>query len=505
MKKYTSLTDLYCENVAFKPTPKLNRHRVLLKDEVEVLFKTDTDSKPRIIGTIDDAYSKVLQRKIINKGGDTVKIVDKILQQSGWMKGHSDRDYIGKVLGPVNTIIEETSDVNERELLDFAKNKSSHTEFVDALISAASEGTSFNILDPLLLVGDTIFSNASKTLSEIFNVEFAISGVGVGRGEVLITLLSNGVKGNEGDLHFPDYGDVELKGSAGRVGKTGNPYEAIKTLPSMLKARGHDVTTGKQILKNVELISRNRREVIKYIEDRVAAVVKKGNAQNLVEVLQNYIQRIDEVDATDKELDVNAIVQLQIGMVSEIKRAGFPWPTKKLESVVINFFESLKNYINSIKNRIPQKEDNMSWKDVVENFFLNDWGLTKDEIIDGFMELKNERTLSSAELSGVRDGLNELLTPDILIELIVNHNNKLLRSIVGALQITIYQLAEKFEALLLVNSDKFDALPLIFEGNPTEKFINTFDTVYKLNQSGALTLSLGIDSRSKGINLTFNG
>ncbi len=504
MKKYVSLTNLYTEKVAFRPTPKLARQKVLLKDNVEVLFKHNEDETPRIIGTIDDAYSKILQRKIINKGGDTVKVIDKILKIAGWDRGHSDRDYIAKVLGPVNTIIEETSDVNENALIDFARNKEDSTDFIDELINAASNATSFNVIDALMGVGEKIFANPGKTLEELSTVELSISGVGVGRGEILITMFTNSKKGKVGDLHFPDFGEVELKGNAGRVGKTGNPFNATKTLPAMLKARGHDVTTGKQILKNVELISRNRRDTIKYMQEKIATLSKKEITQKYVPILQEYIQRIEEIDA-NAELDIASITQLQIEMVSEIKRSGIPGSTTKLETVVINFFESLKNYNNSIKNRIPQKDDNMSWGDIVQNFFLNDWGLSKKEIIDGFMELKNESVLSSSEITGIEDGLDEILTPAILNDLIVGHNNKLLRAIVGALQTTMYHLAEKFEALLLVNNKTFNALPLVFEGSATEKFITTFNNMYELVNAGDLTLTLGLDNRSKGINLTFNG
>jgi hypothetical protein len=59
-----------------------------------------------------------------------------------------------------------------------------------------------------------------EALKQIGNIAFAEGAVGVGPGEALISLFTEGVNPNTGDIALPDGTEVELKAGAGRPGKS---------------------------------------------------------------------------------------------------------------------------------------------------------------------------------------------------------------------------------------------------------------------------------------------
>jgi len=60
--------------------------------------------------------------------------------------------------------------------------------------------------------------------------------------------------------------------------------------------------------------------------------------------------------------------------------------------------------------------------------------------------------------------------------------------------------------MLLVNSQTKKALPLRYPGRDLkEKFLNHFDTIAGLIAAGKLKIGLSVDSRSKGVQLTYTG
>lgn len=472
----------------------------ILKEDIQVLFKKEGEEEPLIIGSIDDNFAKVLQRQILNKGGEIVQTLDKILKLCQWDKKQTEKEYKNKVLGPVVSIISENTDVDEDQLITFFKNKKEKTLFLNKLIDSIDSKSDLNILDVLADECKDTFSDPRDTIKEIIELNFPVSGVVTGKGEVAITMFSNAKKGNVGDLYFPEYGDVELKGTGGRVGKSGTPYNSVKTLPQILKNKGQNVSTGKQILKNADKVYKAKEELINFIKTKYNANDPASQLNSLINYISNAI---DETDIT-ANIDINEVANNQIEIVSNIKKYSIQ---SQLINAIIkrvnNFYESLKMYINSKNNKIPSDKETYTSTEVYKNFFLSDWGLTKEEIITGFLELKNE---DNADLQSYRDGLDEILTPEIISELIVNHNEQLLRAIIGSLQTTMYYEKEKFKAILFLNNITYNSLPIGFEKESLkENFINTFDVFYSLIQDNKLTISLGIDSRSKGVNISYKG
>jgi len=161
------------------------------------------------------------------------------------------------------------------------------------------------------------------------------------------------------------------------------------------------------------------------------------------------------------------------------------------------FFNTLSNYIDSKNNKIAGSKKQSS-TEVFSNFFLHDWGLDKKDIIQGFLEISSE---ANYDEKAFREGLGEILTPDLLRDLAVNRNYFEMKTIIAALQIAQYREHEGFKVILFMNNDLI-ALPLMPKGdNVKERFLETYRLVRKFGKEGILSYDAGIDSRSKGVSI----
>ena len=496
-KPYRSLADIYA-NSAYKPVPKPPRQKIIGED-VQILFKADGDEKSRIVGYVNDKMADQLERTIANKSGGVFKIVDDILCDCGWKEnceGTGSKEYVRKILGPVMTAIEDTSDVNNLALKQFHTNKKSQTAFLNDLINAAEQEQTFSALQPLMEASDEAFSNSEDTVFEIADVNPSIANVGVGKGEIAITMFSNGRKGKVGDLYFPGFGEVEVKGVGGRPGKTGNAFGAVKALPKLLKdKKGENINTAEQVRAKHALLGKARNKLKTYLVQSVMPVVNDRQ----VEEINRFIDNIEQLEQNlDKTPDTSNLSQLKRNFQNDINRGYIPaGKIKSVDSRLEMFFNTLSNYIDSKNNKIAGSKKQSS-TEVFSNFFLHDWGLDKKDIIQGFLEISSE---ANYDEKAFREGLGEILTPDLLRDLAVNRNYFEMKTIIAALQIAQYREHEGFKVILFMNNDLI-ALPLMPKGdNVKERFLETYRLVRKFGKEGILSYDAGIDSRSKGVSI----
>jgi len=500
MSKYKSLLDVYSENTLGKKLQPLVRERV------QVFFQTDDDQQPKVIGSIDDDTAEKLRRKILNSSEGTVKILNDILVKCDW-KGSNEKEYIQKILGPVNEAVESTSDVRNVELKEFASQKKNKTLFLDTMVQAAENEETFSIIDPLEDAVKSVFSNPHETIQDICLINPTINNVGVGKGEIAITMFSNAIKGDVGDLYFPGFGDVELKGLSGRPGKTGNAYAAMKTLPKMLKdLKGQDVFTGGEIRDKYKTLAKNRNELSSYL-DKVIETIDNKFQEGTSDGIKEVSDFIDEID-NDSEVKLKDANDLEFQLKNDLVRILPKVVNKTAYNAVINrvskYFNSLRDYINANENKVVTgKENESSTTDpVIKNFFLNEWGFSKDELIDGFLELASEAKFNTKDFKA---GLDQILDLETMRSLARKRDDNLLRAIIGALQISMYKEHEKFKIILFMNDETMNGFPLMPKGESVkERFIYTFNVVKRLIDENKLSIGLSIDSRSKGVAIKLN-
>ena len=132
------------------------------------------------------------------------------------------------------------------------------------------------------------------------------------------------------------------------------------------------------------------------------------------------------------------------------------------------------------------------------------WGLKKDDIVAGLVELANE-ALDPQDISQLRQAL-DVIVDDELMAALKAGDKTVLDTVVATIHSASYQHKEEFPIMLLVNSETKNAYPLAYPGeNFREKILNHYDTINHLISNGLLKIGLSVDPRSKGVQFTFTG
>ena len=108
--------------------------------------------------------------------------------------------------------------------------------FNGSILANAGSGESFEVFEIIKSAhAELEMLTNDNVLMGVHNIVFSESNVNVGAGEVLITLYTEAVNPDEGDLMLPDGTKVELKAGDGRPGKAG-VYSRIAKFENYIKS-----------------------------------------------------------------------------------------------------------------------------------------------------------------------------------------------------------------------------------------------------------------------------
>ncbi len=509
MKKYVSLEDVYSnvgQKVAPIPRQSINEWTILAADE---------DAGPIKLGDVDDKFLKRLRKDIVNHQGGVKDLLHDLVNSGHWAAGMKHQDYTDKILLPaMEAFINIPDDIDANQLKGLLKNKKNLTGFKDQIMNAVENNDSFNYLDSLEEIASQAFQgNTRQLLDRLYALDFQQSNVNVGKGELVATLFSNAVKGKKGDLYIDGLGEVEVKGTQGRPGKGGGTVVAArKKLPQMLKDKGHNIYTGREIQKFLLNLTKSINELKGYISSLVGNPKFTERTQENLHRISDYVEQFTDPDNI-KNLDNNVFYTNKLDLEKMIHGSGLPPTQVKTALSKLNqgsnskpgLEKTFKEFQHSKdrKTITPGNEEDYHWSDVVKHYFLGDqWGLTKDDIVDGFVELANEE-INSQEESQLREALNVIVDENLLSRL-ANKDKAALDTVVASIHSVLYHNNEGFPIMLLVNSTTKEALPLSFPGdNLKEKLLFHYDTIDNLISNGHLKIGLSVDPRSKGVQFTF--
>lgn len=526
MSKYRSLADVYGDN-AFKSVPKLQRQRVIGED-TQIIFKTD-DGEQKIVGYLPDEEAKKLQRQVANRSGGSFRYIDEILEEGGWKNSDNKKgvntSYNSKILIPVVNAIEDTSDVKNFSLKLIKDNKEKLTKFSSDLQSSASSGEIFSLYDSFStkLVNDA-FSNVNETIKAIYDVEGAVSGVGVGKGEICFTFFSNAIqslknKGQKGDVFVPGFGTIEVKGEKGRAGATGKPAEAIQFIKKLLSKTNNNVHTAHEVREKFQELVKSRNDILNYVQPK-NNIEKRSKTQdefifysNMLDNLYDLIKNLHNSVVSEKEFNYDdfevSFNNLLFGKQDEIEHEQIPSLSDKFVKTTIgqvndkknNFISSIQSFLRAKKNKL-KIDKNDTTNNVLPAFFLHNWELDKKHIVDAFLQLSSESE-TVLERKSYKQGLYEILTPELLEEMQRYKNKNILEAVMASLQICQYHAHEKFDYLLFCNN-KLDALVFTFDGEgKKEIFVNSFNKILNYVNKGILNVDMGMDmKRHHGTSIT---
>jgi hypothetical protein len=525
MKKYRSLEDVYNnigQTVAPIPSQIINEWTILAADE---------GISPIKIGDVDEKFLNRLKKEINHHQGGVDDLLAKLINSGKWNTGMNKGEYEDKVLHTaVRAFRDIPENTNPDALKQLIQNKDNLTGFADAINDAADNNTDFNYLDSLEEVASTVFTgNVRALLDRLYALDFQQNTVSVGKGEFVATLFSNAKKGETGDLDIPGLGEVEIKGTQGRPGKTGGKLMGSRVkLPEMLldigksrddeKGERHDIYTGKAIQKFLLNLTKSINELKGYIASlRDNPKFTEIQGVPVGENIQNIYDSIEQITDPDT---IKTITQTDFG--GYLKELGKTIATSGLPKTQINTIlsklykgtnskpgleKTFQEYHHSKDRKTidAANEKEYTWSDVVKQYFMGEkWGLEKPDIVNGFVQLANE-DLDDQETSQLREALTRIVDDDLMNELKAG-NKTVLDAVVATIHSVLYQHKGDFPIMLLVNSQTKKALPLRYPGRDLkEKFLNHFDTIVDLIAAGKLKIGLSVDPRSKGVQFTYTG
>lgn len=479
-----------------------------MDQDVAIYAKFGHQPGYQLVGQLDNDSFQVIRRQIAAKQqGGCRELVDKLLRLGKWHEGVSENEYQNSVLNPVLSIIHETSDVNVMALRQLVDRKNRYTHFIDTLRS----GQAFNICDLLLPVVGMIFSDPEVLIRRLYDYSVTLARVGVGKGEIVLSMFTSATKGKTGDLLMTEIGEVEIKGTKGRPGKGKCALDSLHTIPRYLESKGFELYKGEGIRKHYIQAIKLEHEIVNYL-DTIVNKAEFGAGSNLVSGAIKIRRGLDLVsdDLHSAYVSSNMFLKRIQEHVFEVlscfrpcKYFGSP-QINRLTALIEKYFTEVGTIINLRTNDHSGDIPTMSFTEMVKNAFNVDWGLTQEEYVQLLLHLINEESVMNnyVIVEEYRDAISSIVTPD-RYERLIKGDYHALKSIIAAIHTVSYHYAAGFRTILWINDTNMNALPMRFdENNPKSKL----RAKYMQFLTGSLKIDPGMDPQSAtGVQVSYVG
>lgn len=204
---WQSLSDVYANRVVGRQ--QLNEAVVSIK------FK---DTKEDHTFELEDIYA----RKVLGFAAYTSHFLEKLV--TDWLKSGGWSDVaVKRGSEQLQSIFLDTFNMNDPSIVKgIAADIKTIVEFKQVnnqrFYEFIADGGAKNLFDVFIIPG-VQYLNSTDFLSKLVQIDFAENKVSVGPGEVAITLFTEATNPTKGDLHVKGIGEIELKGTLGRIGK----------------------------------------------------------------------------------------------------------------------------------------------------------------------------------------------------------------------------------------------------------------------------------------------
>ena len=322
--------------------------------------------------------------------------------------------------------------------------------------------------------------NLGVIFKRVFEEEGTIAGTAVGKGELAISLFTNASKGKTGDLLTPAGKTIEVKGKGGRLGPA--EYSQANTARDLV-----------QFLKE-----RKQQSSAKLNRELVRLKTSVRKFANEIETKQHYSNIFNEklkqtLNAIADKIDDPGVLDFiaQSGL-KEIYRGGstssdkayedflklgyiIPKPqdvpaaplekdfVKEMQTAVRKFLTTKvfeKGKIEKIIGKTVGIEAlaTQTFTTAVQDFFLNDLGLTADEAAEAFLSTKSYNKDVSKYLPEIKTFFQQHYPK------MVEGDSKYLQAAIFAFQLALYAQAgeagQHFDYFMIMNNSSMNALSL---------------------------------------------
>lgn len=414
-----------------------------------------------------------------------------------------------------------------RDVVNWCMNKQSNYNQPDIIHQALAvdqvQGINFaDLLNPIVsffIAGDPL-----QFLFKLWNITEQAKGIGVGKGEIAISLLSRGYKGEPGDVKFDanedgSYLDIEVKGAGGRPGKKAVTHGFGKKVENLIPDNFvlNDATV-RDIQQKLHGGDLNQRifEIKSWFEDtlrnrHMTSADKSITMNKSGDIITTFLLNLETLVYDNKYKDVNDVIKHiqkyfvpvqemidQYNEQSEKRPVGLP--QKYLQRLFGKGTGGIALFIYTHQQYSNIKfMKNLNWREAVTFFFMNAApaaNLTESVVAEALFNLRTDITKQDAAL---QTAIERLLINEGLE---VVYNKETLEKLVAAVQFTSYCSADGFNRALFINDGNLNARSVPTDPNNPDITLNN---LYSEFVSQDYIISMNVDSRSKGVQITFNG
>ena len=356
---------------------------------------------------------------------------------------------------------------------------------------------------------DADIESLNLIFRRLFEEEGTIAGTAVGKGELAISLFTNCSKGKTGDLLLPSGKTIEVKGKGGRLGPA--EYSQANTARDLAQF----LKTNKSSQKlNVELV-RLKTSIRKFAneleaEQLYSTVFNDKLKQTLNQIADNvdspkildFVQQkgfkeIYRGGATSSEKAYEDFTKLGYILPKTENIPAAPIEKELVKSIQTKIRKYLTDRIFHKGNieRIAAKTSDIealagqTFTVAVQNFFLNNLGLTSDQAAEAFLLTKSYNKDVSRYLPEIKEFFKNHYSS------MVEGNSNVLKAAIFAFQLALYAHAgeggQHFDYFMIMNNSSMNALSVDVN---RENLFTYLANVY-LNNSDKIEMSIRADGR----------
>jgi hypothetical protein len=501
--KYKSLSDVYTENVN--------------------IMGVDSTGTQEELGAVSDDYYPTLRRLVASKAENGVEaLVKQLLRLCEW------DDVPDQIDDPVLNIMLKY-DIDVKTLTKIVEKKKAGD--LGKLEKCINKKGKWNLLDAVDPLAKKLTKNFNKMFGELTRHKPTIATVGVGPGEISLSMFTNA---NKADVNNDETGDldlngigIEVKGDGGRlgssdytkgIGKDGQ-FKYIDQLMTMATPRHFSEFEAPQL----------KDAALKSASDLVKKITATSSSSFIIKVFQAIDDDLDEGktlgDSTGLKSSLDALAVDLNNLPDTIidPTSALSTITTKMDSILetyphLNDLKTARGNKNSIMNDYGRLISTLSkliestldkreynWQSSAQYMFLYDWGMTPRELATTFVEMRTEPLEDEVVKSLINALENIFLKPDFVKSLQKGETvetKKMLQMLQVALMSTSYHYVHKFERLLALDSKFLNAANIVFDLDKTAGELLT-DVYSQLKKGESIYVSnAGVDSRNKGIGIS---
>lgn len=466
-----------------KPATLQQAYKVILQridETTDILMQREPSGDVEEFSVSDDLANKIKKDikkevKVKLEGGEEKsisEIIDLVLEEKGWKKKNADYE---KVVFPQVMHAFLKNDIVEDKIANYSKlAKQPGSPFTTKIVDSPETVVAYNEIIPDWFNEFFENKNGVVTADDLWDISFKIAGIGVGKGELALTMISNAVKGAKGDLYISDKNiEVEVKGSNARVGGSGFAHNVTpKELNNILNVGPEELFNKTSEKLKAEIVN----TITKKIEERVRV---KGTEKE-VEYYNKIKKDIDEAKSFDEILkDLNSLMGV----------GG----SKTFTSIISTFINKINDYTRHVKREVKG-----AFSPAVSTFFSLYKNLTDEQIIDGIVACRSYDVPS--QVPAIKQAVARIVASekDTLFGNELTYN---LKCLLAAIHLSCYKHVENFNNILFSNDTTRKLVLFKFNSDSIQdNIIQSYNFLKRFRVS----FNLSIEEKFKSIGFLFN-